>query len=171
MKKIVNIRLFTLAAVSLIASVAFGQEMASNTRTRVYTNPAEEGEPIVYNEINTKVLRSFYKTYGDIDGAKWYKIGQGYAVSFKKDGMSTSIFYTRTGAFDSRVNYYTEEKLPAAVRTLVKTNFPDYSISHITEVHKHDVVAHLVKIQDKTTIKTVKVIDGEWELIEDMTKR
>jgi hypothetical protein len=171
MKKIANIRLFMLAAVSLIASAAFAQEMANNSKSRAYVSPAEEGQPVVYNEISTKVLRSFYKTYGDIEGAKWYKTGQGFAVSFKQNGMSTSIFYTRTGAFDSRVNYYTEEKLPAAVRTLVKTNFPDYAISHITEVHKNDVIAHLVKIQDKTTVKTVKVIDGEWELIEDITKR
>jgi hypothetical protein len=171
MKKIANIRLFTLAAVSLIASVAIGQQIASNTKSRVTVTAAEDGEPVVYNEISTRVLRSFYKTYGDIEGAKWYKLEKGYAVSFKKDGMSTSIFYTRTGAFDSRVNYYTEEKLPVAVRTLVKTNFPDYSISTITEVHKDNVVAHVVKIEDKKTVKTVKVIDGEWELIEDLTKR
>lgn len=162
-----------LAAASLIASIGFGQEIAKhgNKGASVYTRPVETGEPVVYNEISTKVLRNFYKTYGDIDDAKWYKTTEGYAVSFKKDGMNTSIFYTHRGTFDSRINYYTEEKLPLHVRALVKSNFPDHAISHVTEVHKNDVVAHLVKIQDKKTVKTVKVIEGEWEVIEDVIKR
>ena len=80
------------------------------------------------------------------------------------------FFYTRNGLVHCTINYYNEDKLPASVRHLVKSNFYDFNITFVIEVNKNDVTSYLVRIEDKTRIKTVKVIDGEWEMMEELVK-
>jgi len=47
----------------------------------------------------------------------------------------------------------------------------DYSITHVSEIHKGDLVWFFVKLQDKASIKTIRVIGEEWETVEDLTKQ
>ena len=122
------------------------------------------------NEVSPKALRNFEKLYKDITNPIWYKVSTGYVVCFKNNGTRTSVFYTRNGLVHCTINYYNEDKLPASVRHLVKSNFYDFNITFVIEVNKNDVTSYLVRIEDKTRIKTVKVIDGEWEMMEEMVK-
>ncbi|GEM_PF-2336227 len=137
------------------------QYKSSETGAPVYSRPAPR------NEISARALKDFNKTYGEVSDAKWYSIKTGFVVCFTDNGIKTSVFYSRTGAVDSRILYYAEDKLPAGIRHLVKSNFYDYTISFVNEVHKDGVTAFLVKIRNNKTLKTVKVIGGEWEVIEE----
>jgi len=53
----------------------------------------------------------------------------------------------------------------------VKTNFYDYSITQVSEVLKDEAIGYFVKIESKYTIKTVRVIGDEFEIVEDMIKK
>ena len=68
------------------------------------------------------------------------------------------------------LRYYQEEKLPHEIRGLVKSTYYDYDIYLITEVNRNEKIAYVVKMEDKTSWKTVKVVDGEMEVLEDYTK-
>ena len=92
-------------------------------------------------------------------------------VHFKDGKRSTNVYFSPKGAIDYRVNYYFEDELPREVRHTVKSNFYDYFITHVSEVHKGDFVCYFVKIEDKTSIKTVRVTDDEYEVIEELTKQ
>ena len=56
-------------------------------------------------------------------------------------------------------------------RLTVKSNFYDYSIIQVTEVHKGDATCFFVKIEDKAFVKTIKVIGEEWSLVEEIIKQ
>jgi hypothetical protein len=127
--------------------------------------------PIYTNNINARVLRSFHDSYGEVPDAKWVKSDNGFAVVFKDNGMNKTIYYKLNGSVDTEIFYYTEDKLPKQVRHLVKSHFYDYAITYVTEVRKNDAIAFYVKIEDASTIKTLKIVEEEWEVAETLIKR
>jgi hypothetical protein len=128
-------------------------------------------EKLFANDINSRVLRSFYNTYGELPDAKWVKTKGGFAVSFKTNNINHTIHYQMNGVMYSRIRYYFEKQLPPQVRHLVRSNFYDYTITHVTEVYKDDITAFYVKVEDPSTIKTIKIVDEEWEVVEKLAKR
>jgi len=120
---------------------------------------------------NAAVLRSFYKTYGEISDAKWFKSATGFGVKFKYNGINKTVYYTLHGLVDTEILYYSENGLPPQIRHLVKSHFYDYAITYVTEVHKNDATAFYVKVEDASTIKTIKIVEDEWEVVENMVKR
>jgi hypothetical protein len=129
------------------------------------------GDPVYLNDIDINVLRSFYKTYGEIPGTKWFKSANGFGVTFKDNGMNKTIYYKLNGLVDTEILYYFEGQLPRQVRHLVKSHFYDYTITHVTEVHKNGATAFYVKVEDNSTIKTLKIVEEEWEVAETLVKR
>jgi hypothetical protein len=171
---ILNI-LLPLVIAATFTTVASAQDLAADIRDKqaiadLYISAEETSTPLATTEIDKRVLKSFERNYGKVQGVRWFQTGKGYGVSFKNNGIRTIVFYTSNAAVDSYINYYSESKMPAYVRTLVKTNFPDFSITSVAEVHKGEVVAHIVTIQDSTTVKTMKVIGDEWEVTETLEK-
>src|SRR5688572_3088493 len=145
MKKIINYRLFPLVLGITFTVMTSAQEASADAKptkeTIAYISPDEFSPAIPSTEIKKSVLKDFKRTYGNIQSARWFKTSKGYGVSFKQTGISTTVFYTGSGAVDSRVNYYFEDRLPSHVRSVIGANFYEYSISHVAEVHKGDVTA------------------------------
>jgi hypothetical protein len=119
---------------------------------------------------NAAVLRSFYKTYGELTDTKWFKSATGFGVKFKYKGIKKTVYYTLHGLVDTEILYYSEEGLPPQIRHLVKSHFYDYAITYVTEVHKNDAIAFYVKVEDASTIKTIKIVEYEWEVVENIVK-
>ena len=123
-------------------------------------------------DINKKVLKNFERKQKGHPDAKWFKSSAGLFVAFfTKDGIQTFVYYNQKGAFEFMIRYYKEEKLPTGVRDQVSSTYYDYNIYQVTEVTRNDKVAYALKIEDKTSWKTVKIIGGEMEVMEEYTKR
>ena len=127
--------------------------------------------PLHTNDINAKVIRSFIRTFGEVPGAKWYRSGNNFRVTFVNNEMNHTVYYKQNGMMDAKILTYSEDRLPPQVRHLVKSRFYDFAISHVTEVHKSGATAFYVKVEDHTVIKTVKIVEEEWEVVESITKR
>jgi hypothetical protein len=124
------------------------------------------------NDVNAKVMRSFYHTYGDVNGTVWTKAASGFKVTFQMNNMTHTIYYRKNGAEDGALHYYNSpDQLVPSVRNLVQSNFIHYVLTNVIEVQKNGITAYYVKVQDATTIKTVKVVDEAWEVIETLVKR
>jgi hypothetical protein len=176
MKRIVNSHIVTTAIVVMLLSPAYSQDVARNTKTaetQTYSPPSENQSREIkhINDVNSKVLKSFYRSYGEVQNAKWFKTDNGFVVSFKNNELNTNVFYKNSGTVEYTIKYYFEEKLPAEVRHIVKSNFYDYSIILVSEVLMNNVTGYFVKIEDNSTIKTVRVIGEEWEVVEYMIKK
>ena len=143
------------------ATNSTSEEVAYADKTDTRTEPAS---------VNMKALKNFNKTFKGVDDANWFKTKEGFIAQFKKDGISTRVDYNRKGRFLAMIRYYGEDKLPKDVRHLVRSNYYDYKINLVIEVTCDNITAHLVKIEDEKSLKTIRVIDGEWDVYEDLKK-
>ncbi|HEX5654051.1 MAG TPA: hypothetical protein VFX58_13310 [Chitinophagaceae bacterium] len=174
MKKIFNQRFATGLVAITVSLLSQAQDLAIQTKFKVQPASSASYEsnkaPLSLSQVNARVLRHFNRHYSEVSAPRWFKTEKGFAVRFEKGPINSTVFYTSQGYVNSQINYYTEDQLPAAVRHLVKSNFYDYAITHVTEVIKDDVVSRLVKIAKGNLLKTIKVIDGEWEIMEEFEK-
>jgi hypothetical protein len=98
----------------------------------------------------------------------WYLLNdKRLMVRFFDNGIQTKIFYNRKGNQDAMVRYYTEDKLPNEVRHSVRSTYYDFNIFLVIEVTVGNQTAYLVKIEDKTCTKTIRVMNGDMEVIEE----
>ena len=120
--------------------------------------------------INTKAVKDFSKTYKKTGDARWFVISDGYLAKFKLNGIETKVYYDRKGRWNGSLRSYLEDKMPRDIRHLVKSHYYDYTIYLIQEVTVADKIAYLVKIEDKTSMKTIRVMDDEMTEIESFEK-
>ena len=176
MKKIISLSALTILGIITIVSSASSQGIALNQKKAetIFSAPETNEQPVDINRINDvngKVLRSFYRSFGEKPDAKWAKTDNGFVVHFKDSNISTNVYFRNNGAIEYRVNYYSEDQLPASVRHTVRSNFYDYSIRQVSEVHKDGDVSYFVKVEDKLSVKTIRVVEQEWQVVEEITKQ
>lgn len=123
------------------------------------------------NDINTKAVQNFISRYPEITGVTWFKSSCGLTGAyFEKSNIRTWVYYDKTGACNYIIRHYYEEKLAAQIKELLSDKFPGFSIFHVSEVTKNEKIAYVVKMQNKTSWKTVKVIGDEMEVVEEYLK-
>jgi hypothetical protein len=131
---------------------------------------AKDSDSLFLNDINIKAVQHFMTTYKNPSDVRWSQLKNGFRVHFISDDIQTRIFYNAKGSPESMIRYYHEDKLPLEIRHLVKSNYYDFSIFVVTEININRKIAYLVKMVDKTSWKTIKVVDGEMEVIEEYSK-
>ena len=119
--------------------------------------------------ISMKALRSFAKSFKNISGEKWYKVSDGFMASFSDNGIETKVAYDSKGIFHCTLRTLNETQLPFDVRDVVKSKYYDFKILVAYEI-KHDNTVYILKIEDSKTLKTLRVADGEMEIITDNIK-
>jgi len=118
--------------------------------------------------VNTKAEMNFTRTYKNATDIMWYHLNdKRLMVRFFDSGIQTKIFYNRKGGVESMIRYYTEDKLPNEVRHAVRSTYYDFNIFMVIEVTVGKQIAYLVKIEDKTCTKTIRVMNGEMDVIEE----
>ena len=131
----------------------------------------ERTEAKFLNEVNTKALRYFKKLYKEINNKKWYTLSNGYLAEFNANSSKNLVVYDKKGNWKFTISYYDEKNLPTEVRAIIKPVYYDYSISRVEEIHVDDKIIYLVHIQNETSLKTLRVCNGEMELMEDFNKQ
>lgn len=167
----------------IILSIANGQIANSITQVKTKSFPEkiipESKQPNLIkdsgftfrNEINAKAVRNFMTNYKNAADVKWFKSANGLTVAyFTSDSIQNWIFYNNEGDCEYTLRHYTEEKMPRDVRHAVKSKYYDFSIYHVAEISRSGKTNYIVKIKDKTSFKTIRVIDGETEVIEEFSK-
>jgi hypothetical protein len=142
------------------------KEVAWNDNTKDKELPHYIGN----SSLSTKALKDFSKTFKGAGNAAWFEISDGFMAKFKKDEVETKVFYDRKGRWIANVRNYQENKLPKEIRHMVKSNYYDYSIFYVQEVTAGNQTAYLVKIEDKKSTKTIRIVDGEMDEYEAFEK-
>jgi len=145
------------------------KEWAYNNKSKAFEMPATGN--IATASISAKAVKNFTKTYKEADNAGWFVIKDGYLAEFKHDGITTKVYYDPKGRWVGNIRSYFEEKLPRSIRHLVKSHYYDYNIYYVHEVTVADgITVYLVKIEDKISLKTIRVQDGEMDEFEVLKK-
>jgi hypothetical protein len=121
--------------------------------------------------VHARVMRDFVLRFDEVSYARWTADNKGSTMYFIKDGFHNRAIYDLKGRWQYSLIFYNESKLPRDIRTAVKRENFDQAITVVEEVQTVDGKAYLVHLEDKSTIKTVKVTtDGEMETIEEFFK-
>jgi hypothetical protein len=162
-------------------SSGFTQKMTSNplvlasdtlsAALKFYDSSTNNPSQMIYmNDISTKALRLFKKTYKNISNEKWYIISNGYLAEFTIHDIKNRVVYDRNGSSCFYIQYYNEKKFPDKLTKIVKPFYYDYTIASVEEVQVSDKVFYIVHLQNETSLKTLRVTDDEMELIADFTR-
>jgi hypothetical protein len=120
--------------------------------------------------LNTKALKNFSKTFKEATNAQWVETGNGFKAEFIKEDIVTTVFYDRKGRWVGNVRGFQENKLPKDIRHQVKSIYYDYSISYVQEITAGNKTVYLVKIEDKNSMKTIRITEGEMDEYEAFEK-
>jgi len=120
--------------------------------------------------INAKALKNFSKSYQKQSDASWFAIADGFVAIFTADGVKTKAYYDSKGRPVGDVRTYQEDKLPKEIRHMVKSTYYDFNIFIVNEVTVDNAKVYLIKIEDKTSFKTIRVQDGEMSETEAFIK-
>lgn len=166
------IALLTTTTSSTNAQLAFNNK---KFRPEYFSGPNSVAKPYGSKDAihaHPKATRAFLTSFENATDVRWSGLDNGKSlVHFFSDGIETKIFYSKKGNLLATIRYYREDELPAEVRHLVRTAYYDFSIFLVIEVTVRNQTAYLVKIEDNTHIKTIRVMDGAMDEIEALEKR
>lgn len=121
--------------------------------------------------LNARANKHFSREFKNVHNGSWSKEENGYCVRFIKDDIRYIVDYNKKGNWVSTIKSYDETKLSIQIANAVKTAFLGYFIVWVTELKVGNVTAHLVKIEGKDLLKTIRVLNDEFDVIEEYTKK
>ena len=127
-------------------------------------------ERLPSNDANMKAVRDFAKQFKGVNNAEWYQVEDGFMATFTENEIVTKVAYDPKGNWHSTLRTYSESKLPFDIRGLVKSKYYDYSILVVYEITHPGNLTYIMKIEDSKNIKTLRVSNGEIEVIGDYTR-
>jgi len=120
------------------------------------------------NLINVKAIRDFSKTYKNVTNEEWFVIKTGFMARFTLQNIQYRVTYNRKGHWVATFRYYKQQQLSPEICTLIKSTYYNYNIREVTEVSIGRITAWLVNIEDDSSLKTIKVVNNEMEVIQDV---
>jgi hypothetical protein len=121
-------------------------------------------------DVNDRALKNFKKNFTEVTDDVWIKTPNGYVVRFTSNGIPNTAFLTNHGNCQSCIRYYTERELPGDIRQQVKSTYYDFAITAAREVTNNGQTAYLVTIEDQTSWKVIRIVDGEMDVFEEHFK-
>ena len=122
------------------------------------------------NSMHVSAMRHFLKNFGDDLNESWSASKEGTRARFEKNNALYLVDYDKKGKWHSTIRIYKETVLPKEVRNTVKSVYYDFDIVTVTELTVPRNKLYFVKLQDEKSLKTVRVVDGYMEEIEDFDR-
>jgi hypothetical protein len=120
---------------------------------------------------NQKMYRDFSNRFKNATDIQVSEANNCQLVSCHTDGDYNRVTYTRKGKWQNTLTTYDNSKLPQDIRDQIENAYPRYSIySGVIEVNAMNKKAYLVLIEDKTSWKRIRVVDGEMDVFEEYQK-
>jgi hypothetical protein len=174
MKKLFITSLAALVMISCLSLISYSQSDVAYQNKKVQYDLTKilnaNFSEVFANDVNIKAMRHFIKQFSSVTTEKWYKISDGIVASFTENEIETKVHYDLNGDWHCTLRTYNENQLPFAVRDLVKSKYYDYNILVVYEIIYPGSLTYIVKIEDSKRIKTLKVTDGEMEVIGDYVR-
>lgn len=137
--------------------------------SKQFNSPGSAGF-IFRNDICVKAVRNFVRRFRDISDVTWRQSQSGAAAYFTMNDIRISVYFHKNGDYRCMIRYYREDKLPQYIRHLVRSHYDDYAIFSVAELNENGKTIYDVKIEDKLSYKTIRIIDGEMEVREEFFK-
>lgn len=162
-------KLIPFATVAVIFHLNLLQATAQAVTDVAYTNTLKSAGHTTI--LNVRADKNFRREFKNIQNASWNEKEDGYRVRFTDNSIRYMVDYDKKGNWVSTIKSYDETKLSTQIANSVKTAFLGYAIAWVIELKVGDVTAHLVKIENKQSLKTVRVVKDDLDVIENYEKQ
>jgi hypothetical protein len=124
------------------------------------------------NEVSIRAVRDFQDRFEMVRSALWFSIPEGGTEAyFVQDGFADRVVYDNKGRWKFSLITYGEKKFARDLRAIVKSVYFDFNILLVQELNCVTGTEYLVFLEDKLTIRIVKVNrDMEMEFVQDIEK-
>ncbi len=166
-------------AIGMLMLIVSGQVSAQTSKTSfitrgsVLSSPFVSGKAVPLNvaKVAITALERFQKDYKDVKNVEWTETLNGYRAYFLQDAVLTAVDYTKKGKLYSEIRYGRELLTPYIKMKLEKT-FDGLQIREVAEVKMADFAtnAYVVVLEDRTSLKTVQIIEDEISVINEIEK-
>jgi hypothetical protein len=117
-----------------------------------------------------KTLLHFQKENPAAENIRWSKIREGSQVSFICENKNWIVRYSPKGRWISTMRYLSVDQLPQDIVSDVLNTYKGYHIFFAQDVRTYLGYAHVIKIEDCSSWKTLKIVNGEIEVMEEYIK-
>ena len=151
----------------------YGQPVHYSARLLVLAAAAEFSalkEVLGKNQINVKALVDFKKSFAGINDEMWYRESYGYSARFFGQGSQTDVSYSEKGKWMYSILQYDETKLARDLRMQIRSVYYDCRIKWVHEIILPRKTVYMVLIEDDSTIKNIRIGDGEMEVVEELSR-
>jgi hypothetical protein len=122
------------------------------------------------NDIPIRAIRNFIAKYNEVANLHWYTIEEGFIAKFVADSIEVRTEFDTKGFWTETINTYNEENMPPAIKDVVKYSYKDFNVIVAYKIENPKTSWFVIKIENKTQLKTLKIKDGEMETIGDFVK-
>jgi hypothetical protein len=172
MKKV----LFAVIAVAGLTPAGFAaavgnSSMANPNRNipvsnnRIVSAPADPADGV-----SGRVHKHFSQNYAMASNVKWIDFEDGVEAIFKTQDVLTRVYYKKNGNWNYSIISYPEKYMPTEIRALVKSEYYDYQIKIVNEINTPDKTVYLINLEDEKTLITLRVCDGEKQVVSSLYK-
>lgn len=96
---------------------------------------------------------------------------KGYTVRTVIDGRESLSAYSKKGNWVYTIQTYSMDNLDKAIIDKVRELYADYGVTGIQKVEQPGLdTVYIVYIENKSSIKTVRIVNDEVELVNDYSK-
>jgi hypothetical protein len=150
----------------LLAGQAFAQDFSSYNEERPMPRYLRywhllNSETANYPEISNMALQVFKKDFSNASEVHWSIVENKYMARFTYKNRLTRCLFDNKGQIVYSTSEGNEKSLPTEIRESVKSIYYDHQITFTTELHIMNKTAWIINLEDKTSLVTVKVVDGE----------
>ena len=163
----------SLVAMYIIVCLVHSAEAHALSRPFATSHDSPNVNNIVadMNMVNKKAASDFKERFGNPAATRWFLDKKGFTSYFKVDGFTDKVCYDKKGNWIYSIILYNESKLPKDVRASVKSVYYDMSIGLVKEVQTVNGKGYVINLEDKTTIRVIKVNEqDEMEIIQEIIK-
>ncbi|HVU94181.1 MAG TPA: hypothetical protein VHE34_03115 [Puia sp.] len=120
--------------------------------------------------VDKAVTSSFARNFPDALDAQWFRASKNFLVRFMMTDQQNSALIKKNGQIVYHIACGYEKDLPSDVRMIVRTHYPDFSITTAITVEEQGRKIWVVNLQDKKKLILVRIEDGELEEVGNYNK-
>jgi len=171
----------SVVVMACFAVAAFPKNGFSQTKSDALTFPTLIVAPLVLPiaeaagmsgnfKVTKRALKDFSESNKSAINTDWYKVPGGFIAHYSTPDVDTKVVYDNKGRWQYNFCTYMEDRLPPAIRHIVKKAYYDYRILVCYAYEITGGPVYIIKMEDSKTIKTVKILNDEMVETESYTR-
>jgi hypothetical protein len=174
MKKSNLILLVAIIFMSMTSAASRAQIAMNNSRGSSINDDgtsARSGTATVVS-VNRKAENSFKKVYQSASGPEWsMPDNKSLVCRFHLNNIIYRAFYTPQGNWTYTISGYDGSRLNKTVAERIKSVYYNSTIVYVNQIDlDNEKTFYIVEIQDKNSIRKLRVNEDEMEVVQEFTK-